>query len=246
MRGVTSISDPPMSRGMTAGDDIRAAVAEHGYAVVSPVFDPGEMQQLACELDNSKLQRSKAGVRHAMRNPVVSAFANDPRLLGIAAGVLGDGAVPYRATLFDKSATANWLVVWHQDTALPLATKHERPGWGPWSVKEGIKYAHAPATALSLVIALRIHLDDCTSHNGGLRVLPGTQTRGVLSDDEIQSIVASTAPVNCSVPQGGVLVMRPLVIHASSKSRSDARRRVLHIECTPRMTIAPGVELAVA
>ena len=29
-------------------------------------------------------------------------------------------AQPFRATLFDKSASANWLVVWHQDTALPM------------------------------------------------------------------------------------------------------------------------------
>ena len=35
-------------------------------------------------------------------------------------------AQPFRATLFDKSASANWLVVWHQDTALPMRAQHRR------------------------------------------------------------------------------------------------------------------------
>src|SRR6266545_653699 len=63
----------------------------------------------------------------------------------IAAEALGDEALPFRATLFDKSRRANWLVVWHQDTALPLRRRKEVRGWGPWSIKAGILYAHAPA-----------------------------------------------------------------------------------------------------
>src|ERR1700680_406909 len=44
------------------------------------------------------------------------------------------------------------------------------------AVKDGVVYAHAPASVLRQVLALRIHLDDSTSHNGPLRVLPGTHT----------------------------------------------------------------------
>jgi hypothetical protein len=42
-----------------------------------------------------------------------------------------------------RIACANWLVMWHQGTALPLRKRHETQGWGPWSVKDGMKYAHA-------------------------------------------------------------------------------------------------------
>ena len=37
--------------------------------------------------------------------------------------------MPFRATLFDKSPQANWLVVWHQDTALPLRRRLDISGW---------------------------------------------------------------------------------------------------------------------
>ncbi len=164
----------------------------------------------------------------------------------IAREVLGDAALPFRATLFDKSPTANWLVVWHQDTALPLRERREAPGWGPWSVKDDVIYAHAPEHALSRVLALRIHLDDSTSENGPLRVLPGTHTLGVLTDDELHDLSKKIVPIDCLTPRGGVLAMRPLIVHASSKSRVENSRRVLHLEYAASPIVADDLELAVA
>ena len=164
----------------------------------------------------------------------------------MAQDVLGNDAIPFRATLFDKSPTSNWLVVWHQDTALPLRERREVSGWGPWSIKDGVNYAHAPATALEQVLALRLHLDDSVGENGPLRVLPGTHTLGVLSDDALHELSTKIAAIDCLVPRGGILAMRPLVVHASSKSQSNAPRRVLHIEYSTSASIAEGLELAIA
>jgi len=191
------------------------------------------------------LRRSRAGVRHAMKFATVAAMARSSPLLGIAQQILGSSAFPFRATLFDKSPTANWLVVWHQDTALPLRERHETPGWGPWSMKDGVVYAHAPANTLSQVLALRLHLDASTAENGPLRVLPETHTLGVLSDEELHKLSTRLAAIDCFVSRGGVLAMRPLIVHASSKSQSQAPRRVLHIEYAASPSI-DGLELAVA
>src|SRR6266705_1926101 len=140
----------------------------------------------------------------------------------------------------------NWLVSWHQDTALPLRERRETPGWGPWSLKDGVNYAHAPASALSRVLALRVHLDDSTSENGPLRVLPGTHTLGVLTDDEIHELATRIAAADCLVSRGGVLAMRPLIVHASSKSQSNVPRRVLHIEYAASAVTEEGMALAIA
>jgi ectoine hydroxylase-related dioxygenase (phytanoyl-CoA dioxygenase family) len=181
-----------------------------------------------------------------MQVPVVAELARDDRLLRVARGVLGPDASAFRATLFDKSPVANWLVAWHQDTALPLRDRAEVPGWGPWSVKAGVLYAHAPASALERVLALRIHLDDSTALNGPLRVVPGTHIRGVLTDEAVGALARASDPADCLVSRGGVLAMRPLLIHASSKSRNDAPRRVLHIEYAASLEVASGLELAIA
>jgi ectoine hydroxylase-related dioxygenase (phytanoyl-CoA dioxygenase family) len=192
------------------------------------------------------LAPKRAGARHILSCPAIAALANDQRLMGIARQVLGNGLAPFRATLFDKSPTSNWLVSWHQDTALPLREKSEVFGWGPWSVKEGVTYAHAPASALEDVLALRVHLDESTALNGPLRVLPRTHTLGVLTDEVVLQLAATEKANECLVPQGGVLAMRPLIIHASSKSQMEAPRRVLHIQYAALIRFPNGLELALA
>jgi ectoine hydroxylase-related dioxygenase (phytanoyl-CoA dioxygenase family) len=255
---------------------IATPATDSGYQIIRGVLSPGEIDCLLAALSAAHHARSRAGARHLMSSAAVAEVANDPRLLALARKILGPTVVPFRATLFDKSPSANWLVPWHQDTALPLRERSEAPGWGPWSLKAGVLYAHAPASALERVVALRLHLDDSTPENGPLRVLPGTHTLGVLTDEEVAALVGtpyvaasfssasfslppdaalkraatcagrSIAPVECVVPRGGVVAMRPLLLHASSKSRIDAPRRVLHIEYSDTLTFAGGLELATA
>lgn len=220
-------------------------INEQGFAVVENVLPAESIEPLIEELAKATWRRSRAGVRHALAHDAVSALAQSPRLLDMAQQVLGGSAFPFHATLFDKSPKANWLVAWHQDTALPIRDRQDTSGWGPWSVKEGVIYAHAPALALSRVLALRVHLDDSTEQNGPLRVLPRTHTLDVLSDDAIHELAAEVSAVTCPVLRGGILVMRPLLVHASSKSQTEMPRRVLHIEYAASVNVADGLELAV-
>jgi hypothetical protein len=222
-----------------------ASIATEGFAVLDSVLARNEIRGVFEDLAVNPLLRTKAGARHALRHPAVLKLASDPRLLNIAWDVLDAGAFPFRATLFDKSLAANWLVVWHQDTALPLLERHDAPGWGPWSVKAAVLYAHAPAAALEQVLALRVHLDDSTERNGPLRVLPGTHDRGVLDDDQITRCATEIPAVTCTVAQGGVLAMRPLILHASTKSLDPTPRRVLHIEYASTRDLGHGLQLAV-
>jgi len=217
-----------------------------GFAIFPPGLNQSEINRLLAELSCLVPPAGKAGIRHVLQLPSVSSVAHDSRFLGIAKDVLGEKAFPFRATFFDKSPERNWLIAWHQDTALPLRERRDVTGWGPWSRKDGVTYAHAPAEALRQIVALRIHCDESNLQNGPLRVLPGTHAMGVLSDDEIHRISTEIVEVRCSVSRGGVLAMRPLLIHSSSKSESKLARRVLHIEYASGPTIAGEMQLAVA
>jgi len=217
-----------------------------GFAIFPVLFEEQEISAVGEEFDGMSFVRSRAGVRHCLGSKAVRRIAEDFRLLAIVRQVLGPGALPFRVTLFDKSPNANWLVVWHQDTALPLRQRRDIPGWGPWSVKEGVIYAHAPETALLRVLALRIHLDVSSVENGPLRVLPGTHLLGVLSDDAIECLTQQIAPTECVAPRGAILAMRPLLVHSSSKVKGQAPRRVLHIEYASSVNFEGGLELATA
>jgi len=219
---------------------------KYGFAIPAEGLTEAEVLKLVEDLSKLSTRQGKAGVRHVLEHPTVSALAQEQRFLGIAQGILGPEALPFRATLFDKSPGRNWLIAWHQDTALPLRERPEMPGWGPWSVKGGIIYAHAPASALCRIIALRIHLDESSFRNGALRVLPATHNLGVLIDDEIHRLSTDIPEVTCAVARGGILAMRPLLIHSSSKSQINAPRRVLHIEYAASPIVDRGMRLAVA
>lgn len=217
-----------------------------GFFIENRVLSSDECSLLTDALSKSRNKGIRAGVRNLMSNPAVRSLAYDDRLRCLAGRFIGSSAVPYRATLFEKSGRANWLVIWHQDTVLPLEHRFDSPEWGPWSSKAGILYAHAPARALDRVIALRIHLDASTELNGPLRVIPGSYSLGVLPEQDAIKHAYKAAQVECLAPQGGVIAMRPLLIHASSKVNADLPRRVLHIEYIDSLDLGNGIRIAIA
>jgi hypothetical protein len=68
----------------------------------------------------------------------------------------------------------------------------------------------------------------------------------VLADEALGRLSQEIQPIDCVVPAGGVIAMRPLLVHASSKSHSDHPRRVLHIEYADSLDMGHNLELAVA
>ncbi len=83
-----------------------------GYSIESGIFSHSECEHLLDAVSSSDGKRARAGARHLMNHPSVAAIALDQRLLGMARRWLGADALPYRATLFEKSIDAKWFVVW--------------------------------------------------------------------------------------------------------------------------------------
>jgi hypothetical protein len=188
----------------------------------------------------------RAGARNLMSNPVIADLAFDSRLLQLAADSLGSKAQPFRATLFEKSGAANWHVLWHQDRALPMSRRFESREWGPWTTKAGVLYALAPAWALKTVLALRVHLDASTLSNGPLQVIPNSHEDGVLSPAAVRRLMSRRAAETCTVGRGGILAMRPLLLHSSTRALCDEPRRVIHIEYAASLDFGTGLRLGVA
>ena len=218
--------------------------ADHdaGYAIFPHMFSARECAAIGKALGS---KTGRAGMRNLMSHPAVAAIAFAPRLLDLARATLGTEAIPFRATLFEKSSDANWHVVWHQDRTLPLCSRIESAEWGPWTIKGGVICGLAPGWALERVVALRVSVDACTSSNGPLRVIPGSHKHGVLSASDISRLTREHEARTCMVDAGGVLVMRPLLLHSSTKSRSHAARRVIHLEYATSLEVGSGLRLSV-
>ena len=171
-----------------------------------------------------------AGRRGLLEDSQVWDLACSPALTDLVQPHLPQRARPVRAIYFDKSPDANWLVPWHQDLTLAVRQRKDVPGFGPWSVKEGVVHVQPPIPLLEEMLTIRLHFDDCDETNGALKVLPGTHLLGRLTPSDIQDQRAATAEVVCVMAAGDALLMRPLLLHASGRSASDRHRRVLHIE----------------
>ena len=148
-------------------------------------------------------------------------------------GVLQPDLVAVQCSCFEKSTSRNWLVPLHQDLSIPVAQRVAHPQLRGWSEKEGALYVQAPIELLQQLVALRLHVDDCGVDDGPLRVLPGSHRRGLIDDAAAVAARRNEAEVVCTAPRGSVLVMSPLLLHASSKGIGSSLRRVLHFVFGP-------------
>ncbi|MBX3444994.1 MAG: phytanoyl-CoA dioxygenase family protein [Planctomyces sp.] len=207
-----------------------------GFAVIEGVLGNDEVSTLrqAVETLGEREEVLRRGSIYGVRNllevlPAAAEVAAHPALRSLVRPVLGDGCFAVRGTLFDKNAGANWSLFWHQDSIITVREKRETPGFSKWSQKAGVWHVEPPHEVFEQMLTLRLHLDDCGPDNGPLRVLGGSHRCGWV-DDEIEDWKRSTRETVCTAAAGGVVVMRPLLLHASSASASPSHRRVLHIE----------------
>ena len=201
------------------------------------LFSDSLIDATVCRDINAQLgqQDTRAGQRHLIDHPAVTQLLANPALVKLISAALGCHAVAcrafaYKATLFDKSTDANWLVAWHQDISIPVANRHEVPAWKGWSVKDGVNYVQPPSEILSALVALRVHLDECTFSNGPLRVLRASHKLGRIPHAQCAKLASSHEEHAVIGSRGSALLMRPLLVHVSSKAIAIERRRVLHFE----------------
>ena len=217
--------------------ELRNEVQKNGFAVCEDVLSPEAITALLGALGSidelGSLQ--KRGATFAFRNLLDTSFevrelANSGMVRGLVDTVLGLGSFAVRGLLLDKIPEANWKVPWHQDVTIAIQDKVEADGFGPWSIKADVLHVRPPAHVLEQMISVRIHLDPCGEENGALRVIPGSHVQGRIPEEKIVTIREEVPERICAVKAGDALLMRPLLLHASSPSRLPGHRRVVHLD----------------
>ena len=206
-------------------------VGPAGYLIVDSGLSPERLEEIRSAIAPTLREHTeKGGVRNVLDRvpslgPLVTGHLRD-----FAVPTLGPAPFAVRVLLFDKTPTANWKVTWHQDVTVAVTEYRDAAGWGPWSRKDGVWHVRPPAAVLAGMLTVRLHLDHCGPDNGPVRVIPGTHERGRMSDSEVEAAARARAPVDCLVPEGGVLIMRPLLLHCSAPAAAPSHRRVVHVE----------------
>lgn len=197
-----------------------------GFVEIPNALTAGQCRDLASSVDDT--DGGRAGSRNLLELPCCMEVASTLKAHAHIGPLLPREAVAVQCTLFDKSSDRNWLVALHQDLSIPVRERVDHTECAGWSEKEGVLYVQPPVPMLEALVAVRVHLDDCRPQSGPLRVVPRSHRHGRLSADEAKALRNEYGEVECIGLRGGVLVMRPLLLHSSSKTRVQSRRRVLH------------------
>ncbi|MCV6624914.1 MAG: phytanoyl-CoA dioxygenase family protein [Cellvibrionaceae bacterium] len=207
------------------------SILENGYEIVDGLLSQGEIKCIKGELEAVGFPAKVGGIRNAEKKfSTIRELAASKKLVALANNYLPGEASLVRAILFNKTEENNWLVTWHQDKTVAVSDKFEKESWGPWSTKNGVPHVQPPIEVLNQMVTVRIHLDDAGLENGCLKMLPKSHSLGVLDHTVIQEYVKNHDSVTCEASAGSALVMRPLILHSSSKSSNPSQRRVLHLE----------------
>jgi hypothetical protein len=203
-------------------------LSELGFAVTDPIISHDECNAIIAELENVSI--ANVGSRALLKLHWCSELAVKLRTYDRLSSYFYPNQVAIQCTYFEKSTERNWLVPLHQDLSVPVAEKIDYPKLKLWSVKEGMVFVQPPIEILDQLTAVRLHLDECTVEDGALRVVPSSHQSGIL---ETLSDLRRQDDVLCPVQKGGTLIMKPLILHASSKSSGHSKRRVLHFLFAP-------------
>lgn len=132
---------------------------------------------------------------------------------------------------FDKPPQSNWVVNWHQDLTINVCHKPEDvpDGFTHWIQKKRYWSVQPPLAYLQNIITIRIHLDNCHAQNGALKILEGSHHQ-ITQAKDLDRLKVDFPQTLCEVSKGGVLLMSPLLWHASSKNKSKQNRRIIHLE----------------
>ncbi|WP_142685337.1 phytanoyl-CoA dioxygenase family protein [Chitinophaga polysaccharea] len=227
----------------------RQELEQQGYTMIPDVFSETSVREMITVIDSvdqhspffRKTNDLFAIRRFLQEVPSIIPLIFIPIINLIIRELFGEHHVPVKSIYFDKPGQSNWFVAWHQDLTISVAEKLPVSGYGPWTVKPGQYAVQPPISILESIYTLRIHLDDTNEQNGALKVLPGSHARGIQRANDID--LNKTPDVSCRVKRGGIMIMRPLLMHASGRSSNGHNRRVIHIEFSDQQ-LAGGLQWA--
>lgn len=222
---IPAVQDPAVS------EPLLNELAEHGCCLLKNALDNHTVNRLREACEKLGGDRAGYGIRNLLHeSPAINTFVQSKTIRNIVEPILGDHARPVRAIFFDKTPQANWNVAWHQDTTIAVKQRFDLQGFGHWSEKAGVVHTEPPAWILQQLLTLRIHLDLSDENNGVLRVIPGTHKQGRIPSEKILQIIEDQAAIQCTANSGDILLMRPLLLHSSRKSKAPEHRRIIHVE----------------
>lgn len=209
---------------------------ENGYSVLASLYSDIEISQiLTCikhaEHDGNSFLKTKDlfAIRQLIKNvPDLTDLVFNAKLIALISHLSESDYFLTKAIYFDKPSKSNWFVAYHQDLSISVDKKVDLENYVNWTFKKGQYGVQPPIQILKDTITIRIHLDDTDKNNGALKVIPKSHLNAIVRADSKDWKIEKEEL--CVVKKGGVMLMKPLTLHASNRTTNKKQRRVIHLE----------------
>jgi ectoine hydroxylase-related dioxygenase (phytanoyl-CoA dioxygenase family) len=216
-----------------------------GFSIIEDVFTNEEIDELINIISKASTANStfrKTADLFAIRQflkeiPGAKEHIFNKMLKQLIINYFGKDYFVVKSIYFDKPEQSNWFVSYHQDLTISVDKKMDVEGFGPWTVKQNQFSVQPTLDVLENNFTIRIHLDDTDENNGALKVIPKSHLKGVYRPETIDW-KKETESI-CSVKKGGVMFMKPLLLHSSNRTINNNKRRVIHIEFSNQQLHSP-------
>lgn len=214
----------------------KTEISEKGFTIINNIFSEEEINQIINiidSIDTSKETFRKSEDLFAIRQflkevPESHQLIFNDNIKQIINEIFGNDYFVVKSIYFDKPEKSNWYVSYHQDLTISVDKKLDLNGFGPWTKKQNQFAVQPPIDYLKNIFTIRIHLDDTDENNGALKVVPNSHSKEIYRPETIDWTV-ETEEI-CSVNKGGIMIMKPLILHGSNRTTNNQKRRVIHIE----------------
>ena len=214
----------------------KTEVGVNGFAIIDTVYTDSEIANIISVIEKTEARgetfRKSAdlfAIRQFLKEiPGMLPLLLNSRLKDVISAIFGSNYFVVKSIYFDKPEASNWFVAYHQDLTISVDQKADIQNFGPWTVKQNQFAVQPPLQILENIYTIRIHLDETNQDNGALKVVPQSHSKQIYRPETI-NWETETETV-CNVNKGGIMIMKPLLLHSSGRTINNSRRRVIHIE----------------
>ncbi len=211
-------------------------VEANGFLILNSIYTIDEVEQLIALIESTNT--TNANFRQSTQLFAIRQFFKElpqtiplifnTKLIALIHSLFDSTYFVVKSIYFDKPPQSNWFVGYHQDLTISVTKKIETPEYQNWTIKQNQFAVQPPLSILENNFTIRIHLDDTDETNGALNVITGSHLKGIYHPQTIDWTKENET--SCTVSKGGIMIMRPLLLHSSHKTTSNTKRRVIHIE----------------
>lgn len=216
-----------------------------GFAVLNTIYSDAEVAAISSCIEKASAERKLAenskhlfAIRQVIAKiPELKSLLFTEKFHELLTSIFEEDCFLTKAIYFDKPSESNWFVAYHQDLSISVDRKQDVSNYKNWTFKKEQYGVQPPIDILENIVTIRVHLDKTEKENGALKVIPTSHLKGIYRPETIDW-TTETKHI-CEVEKGGVMLMKPLTLHASNRTTNHKQRRVLHLEFSTKQLEKP-------